>query len=192
MVEIHPFISPFSSRLITTALENFEYIWDVETSMIVLLCVLSGFQVLFKNKKLLKNINQWSALKPDGSWWQGVWESMGKCQRLWALPVFQNFILEQVQSLEKLVKYLEKCHPVTLANPERQKSLQSVGLWLRPSKPCPTIFITLKGRKRCLDQTTKQHPMFQPLGQALQLNQSANLCPYTQGRNAAIVFSKGG
>lgn len=67
MVEIHPFISPFSSRLITTALENFEYIWDVETSMIVLLCVLSGFQVLFKNKNLLKNINQWSALKPDGS-----------------------------------------------------------------------------------------------------------------------------
>lgn len=114
MVEIHPFISPFFSRLITTALENFEYIWDVETSMIVLLCVLSGFQVLFKNKKLLKNINQWSALKPDGSWWQGVWESMGKCQRLWALPVFQNSILEQVQNLEKLVKYLEKvspCHP---------------------------------------------------------------------------------
>lgn len=38
---------------------------------------------------------------------------MGKCQRLWAPPVFQNFIPEQVQNIEELVKYLEKlcCHP---------------------------------------------------------------------------------
>lgn len=112
MVEIPPFIFPFSSRLLTTALENFEYIWDVETSMFVLLCVLSGFQVLCKNKQLFKNTTQWSALKPDSYRWQGVWDSMGKCRRLWALPLFQN-IPEQVQNLEKLIKYLEKvcCHP---------------------------------------------------------------------------------
>lgn len=104
---------PLPSRLITTNLENFEYIWDVETSMFVLLCVLSGFQVLFKNKQLFKNTTQWSALKPDSYQWQHVWDSMSKCQRLWAPPVFRNFIPKQVQNIEELVKYLEKvcCHP---------------------------------------------------------------------------------
>lgn len=76
VVETPPFILPFSSRLITTALENFEWIWDVETSMFVLLCVLSGFQVLCKNKQLFKNTTRWSALKPDSYQWQGVWDSM--------------------------------------------------------------------------------------------------------------------
>lgn len=69
VMEILPFIFRFSSRLITTALENFEYIWDVETSMFVLLCVLSGFQALCKNKQSFKNTTQWSALKPDSYRW---------------------------------------------------------------------------------------------------------------------------
>lgn len=58
VVEVPPFIFPFSSRLITTAPENFEYIWDVETSMLYCYVVLSGFQVLFKNKQLFKNTSQ--------------------------------------------------------------------------------------------------------------------------------------
>lgn len=32
------FIFPLSSRLVTIALENFEYLWDVQTSMFPLLC----------------------------------------------------------------------------------------------------------------------------------------------------------
>lgn len=185
VVETPPSIFLFSSRLITTALENFECIWNVETSLFVLLCVLSGFQVLCKNKQLFKNTTQWSALKPDSYQWQGVWDSMGKCQRLWALPMFQNFIPEQVQNLEKLVKCLEKvcCH---LAISETQKSLQSAGLWLKPSKPCWTIFVALKGRKRSLDQTTKQRPPWQ----ALQLNQRTSLCPYTQEEMEPLLLVK--
>ena len=48
MGEIPPFIFPFSSRQITKALENFEYPWDVQTSMFLLLCLLNMSQLLFK------------------------------------------------------------------------------------------------------------------------------------------------
>ena len=49
------FTFPFFSRLVTIALENFEYPWDVQTGMFLLLCLLNVFQVLFKVKKLFKN-----------------------------------------------------------------------------------------------------------------------------------------
>ncbi|KAK4825000.1 hypothetical protein QYF61_022572 [Mycteria americana] len=63
--------------------------------------------------KQFKNIIQTSAPRPDSYEWQGVWDSMGRCLRWWAPPVFWNFTLEQVQNPEKLVEHLEKvcCHP---------------------------------------------------------------------------------
>lgn len=36
------------------------------------------------------------------------WDSMGRCPGQWAPPVYWNFTLEQVQTVEKLVKHLEK------------------------------------------------------------------------------------
>ena len=51
----HSFTSPFSFRLITTAFENFEYPWDVQASMLLLLCLLNVSQVLFRvTKNFLK------------------------------------------------------------------------------------------------------------------------------------------
>jgi len=52
----HPFTPPFCFRLVATAFENFEYPRDVQTHMILLLCFLNGFQVLFRVKQVVKNI----------------------------------------------------------------------------------------------------------------------------------------
>jgi len=49
------FIFPFSSRLITAGSVNCEYPWDVRTSMLLLLGLLNGCQVLLGVKKLFKN-----------------------------------------------------------------------------------------------------------------------------------------
>ncbi|KAK4806132.1 hypothetical protein QYF61_001055 [Mycteria americana] len=101
------------SLLTTIAFENIEYPWDVQTSMFLLLCLLSVCQALFKVKELFKNTIQRSAPRPDSYEWQGVWDRMGKYLGQWAPPMFWNSIPEQVQNPEKLVKYLEKvcCHP---------------------------------------------------------------------------------
>ena len=112
-------IFPFSTRLITIVFENFEnfeYLWDVETSMVLLLgasMFLNVVQVLLTVKQLFRNISHRSAPRLDNYEWQGVWGSTGKYLGQWAPPVFWNFTPEQVQNLEKLVKYLEKvcCHP---------------------------------------------------------------------------------
>ena len=108
---------PFSSRLVTVSLENFEYLHDVQTSMLLLLCVMTVFQVMFKIKQLFKNIMQRSAPRCDISEWQGVWDNMARCPEHWAPPVVWNFTSEQLQNPEKLVEYLEKicCSP---GNPE--------------------------------------------------------------------------
>ena len=48
-----PFTFPSVHRvqeLVTIALENSEYLWDVQTSMLLLLCVMTVFQVMFKTK----------------------------------------------------------------------------------------------------------------------------------------------
>ncbi|KAM9644848.1 uncharacterized protein ACIBXB_013057 [Morphnus guianensis] len=110
--------TPFFPSLVTMAFENFgkfEYPWDVETSMDLLLgtsMVLNVVQALFKVKQLFK-ITQRSAPKLDNYEWQGVWGSMGKYLEKWAPPMFWKFTPEQVQNPEELVKYLEKvcCHP---------------------------------------------------------------------------------
>ena len=56
-----PFTSPSFCRareLITIALENFEYSWDVQTSMLLLVCVMNAFQIMFKIKQLYKNVTK--------------------------------------------------------------------------------------------------------------------------------------
>jgi len=58
----HSFTPPPSFRLFVTA---FEYPWDVQASMLLLLCLLNGFQVLFRVKQLVKNIAQRSTLGLD-------------------------------------------------------------------------------------------------------------------------------
>jgi len=40
----YSFTPPFSFRLVVTAFDNFEYPWDVQASMLLLLCLLNGFQ----------------------------------------------------------------------------------------------------------------------------------------------------
>ncbi|GAB0207580.1 hypothetical protein GRJ2_003223700 [Grus japonensis] len=72
------FTFPFSFKLITTILENFEYTWDVQTSTLLFLGLLNMFKALF-HVKLFKNITQRSALRLDSYDWQVVRESMGKC-----------------------------------------------------------------------------------------------------------------
>ena len=49
----------------------------------------------------------------DSCEWLGVWDSMGGCLEQWATPVCFELTPEQVQNLDKLVKYLQKlcCHP---------------------------------------------------------------------------------
>jgi len=81
--------------------------------MFLLLCILNGFQILFRAKQLIKNIAQRSAPRLVSYEWQDVWDSMGKCLGQSAPPVFLNLTPEPVQNPDKVVKYLEKvcCHP---------------------------------------------------------------------------------
>lgn len=64
--------------------ENFEYTWDIQTSVILLLCLLHVFPILFMVKKLLKNTTQNSILRQDrgcggdkmwGRTWVGIYHS---------------------------------------------------------------------------------------------------------------------
>lgn len=75
--------------------------------------LLNVVQLLFKVKQLSKKTTQRSAPRMDSYKWQGVWDCVGKYLNQWASPVLWTFPPEQVQNLEKLVKYLEKiyCHP---------------------------------------------------------------------------------
>jgi len=109
----HCFAPPPSFRLVLTAFENFEYPWDAQASTLQLFCLLNGLQVLFSVKQAVKNIVQRPAPGLDSSEWLGVWDSMGRCLGQWAPPVSLKLTPEQVQNLDKLVKYLQKvcCHP---------------------------------------------------------------------------------
>jgi len=109
----HSFAPPLSLRLVLTAFENFEYLWDAQASSLLLFCLLNGFQLLFRVKQVVKNIVQRPALGQDSCEWLGMWDSMGRCLEQWAPPVSLKLTPEQVQNLDKLVKYLQKvcCHP---------------------------------------------------------------------------------
>jgi len=61
----HFFTFPFSSGLVKIPLEDFEYPWDVQTIMFLLLHLLNTFQVLFKVKQLFKNTTQRSPWRLD-------------------------------------------------------------------------------------------------------------------------------
>jgi len=63
-------------RLVTIALENFEYPWDVQINTLLLLCVANVLQV--KIKQLFKNITQRSALRQNSYEWRGLWDCMGR------------------------------------------------------------------------------------------------------------------
>jgi len=54
----HSFAPPLSLRIVLTAFENFEYLWDAQGSMLLLFCLLKGFWVLFRVKQVVKNIVQ--------------------------------------------------------------------------------------------------------------------------------------
>lgn len=109
---------PLSSRLLTTAqenFENFEYPWNVDTNTVILLLgasvSLHVVQVLFSIKQLLnKSI---TTPRLESYEWLEVWDSMDKHRGRWAPPVVWNFTLEQVQNPEKLVEHLEEvcCRP---------------------------------------------------------------------------------
>jgi len=109
----HCFTLPLSFRLVLKAFENFEYPWDAQASTLLLLCLLNGFQVLFRVKQVVNNIMQRPAPGLDSCEWLAVWDSMGRCLGQWAPPVSLKLTPEQVQNLDKLVKYLQKvcCHP---------------------------------------------------------------------------------
>jgi len=61
-LKLNDHCGPFQPRpfceLITIALENFEYSWDVQTSMLLLVCVMNAFQIMFKIKQLYKNVTK--------------------------------------------------------------------------------------------------------------------------------------
>ena len=86
----------FSSRLVTIALQDFEYPWDVQTSMLLLLCLLNVLQVLFKVNQLLRNAIQRSVLRQDSYECQDKWEDMGRHLEQWAPPVLWTFTPEPV------------------------------------------------------------------------------------------------
>jgi len=106
-------VPSLSFRLVLKAFENFEYPWDAQASSLLLLCLLNGFQVFFRVKQVVKKIAQRPVLGLDSCEWLGVWDSMGKYLGQWTLLMFFKLTPEQVQNLDKLVKYLQKvcCHP---------------------------------------------------------------------------------
>ena len=85
--DVPSFIFPFSSRLITITLENFEYPWNVQTSMFLFLCLLNVFLVL----KLLKVIkqcgNMTQGLREYDHRWHSTWENMCRYLENYSPPV---------------------------------------------------------------------------------------------------------
>lgn len=74
------FVFPFSLffRLITIALENIEYYWDVQTGMFLLICLilLNVLQILFKH--LFKNTTQRSIWRLDSCDGNSTGEYLGQ------------------------------------------------------------------------------------------------------------------
>jgi len=60
-------------------LTAFEYPWDAQTIGFLLFCLLNGLQVLFRVKKLVKDIMQRPATELDSCEWLGMWDCMGRC-----------------------------------------------------------------------------------------------------------------
>jgi len=94
----HSATPPLSLRLVLMVFENFEYPWDAQATTLLLFCLLNGFQLLFRVKKVVKNIMQRPATGLDSCEWLGVWDRMGRCLEQWAPPVFFKLTPERVQN----------------------------------------------------------------------------------------------
>lgn len=163
----------------------------------LLLCLLNVFEVLFKDLQLFQNATQPFALRLDSGKWQGVWDSTGKHLEQWAPPVLWNFSPEQVQNLERLVKYLAKlcCHPGNSRETKPTATCYDLAhaYWaMFNSIQCPW------GQKKGLwiRQQNDGHRILQPQWQALWLNQWIRACIspcYAQGERYTEVssFSEG-
>ncbi|XP_074884057.1 uncharacterized protein LOC142031085 [Buteo buteo] len=106
-----PFPSLFSFRLITTVFENFEYPWDAQASVLLVLCLLTMFQVLFRaTKRLFKSTTQRSVPKLDMHGWHGMWKNVGRYLENFSPPVTWKFTPEQLQNPDEVIEFLkEKC-----------------------------------------------------------------------------------
>lgn len=101
----------FSSRLVTLALEIFEYSWDAQTNMNLLLYLLHVLLVLSKVKQLFKNTTLRSALCQDGYGWQGVWEHLDR-HLSWLSPLtVLYFTPEEVLNPKNLKECFKKVCP---------------------------------------------------------------------------------
>lgn len=85
--------------------------WDIQTSMILLLCLLRVFLVLFIVKKLLKNNIQRSTLRQDYCGWQSVKEDMGRYSSLLSSLMGLKFTLKQAWNPKKLTECFRKVCP---------------------------------------------------------------------------------
>lgn len=90
------------------AFPNFEYSWDVQTHMFLLLYLPNALQILSEVKQLLKSSTQRSVLRQESYEWQGEWEDMGRHLKQWAHPVLWKFTPEQLKNPKKLVECLKK------------------------------------------------------------------------------------
>lgn len=95
-------LSPSGS---TTALENFEYPWDVPGSVFLLLCLLNMFRVSFRVQRLFKKSSQRCAVRLDSHGWHGTWESMGRYLENFPPPMVWDFTPERLQDPDKAVEY---------------------------------------------------------------------------------------
>lgn len=103
----------FSSKLVTIALEIFEYSWDAQTNMNLWLYLLYMLLVLFNVKQLFKNTTLRSALCQDGYGWQGVWEHLDR-HLSWLSPLMVlYFTPEEVLKPKNLKECFKKVCPDT-------------------------------------------------------------------------------
>uniref|UniRef100_A0A8B9VF07 Uncharacterized protein n=1 Tax=Anas zonorhyncha TaxID=75864 RepID=A0A8B9VF07_9AVES len=105
------FTTLLSPELVTIALQDIEYFWDTQSTIVLLFCLMNALQVLLKVKQLLGKLFRRSARRQDSCGWQGVWVDMGRHLEQLAPPVCWKFTPEQWQNPQKLAECLKKrCH----------------------------------------------------------------------------------
>lgn len=99
--------------------------------MFLLVCLLNIYQVLFTVKQLYTNNPQRSSPSLDSYEWQGEWDGIEGTWNSGHLQIW-NFMSEEQQNLEKLVKYLEKvcCQHGNSGEPQIIARLQNTWNWL--------------------------------------------------------------